>query len=89
MTVIMLERVQILVRGEVSRWMLEPKAGVFVGRVSAMVRDKLWELICEKTKVGAGLLVYRTDNEQGFGIRSFGDTKRVLRDFEGLTLIQI
>ena len=48
MTVIVLERVQITVRGELSRWMLEPKTGVFVGRVSALVRDKLWDLISRR-----------------------------------------
>lgn len=89
MTVIVLERVQIVVRGELSRWMLEPKTGVFIGRVSALVRDKLWDLICEKTGKGGALLVYHTDTEQGFAIRTFGDTKRGLRDFEGLSLIQI
>jgi CRISPR-associated protein Cas2 len=89
MTVIVLERVAIVVRGELSRWMLEPKAGVFVGRVSALVRDKLWDLVCEKTSKGGGLLVYHTDTEQGFAMRTFGDTKRTVRDFEGLSLIQI
>jgi CRISPR-associated protein Cas2 len=89
MTVIVLERVQINVRGELSRWMLEPKTGVFVGRVSALVRDKLWDLICEKTGKGAALLVYHTDTEQGFVIRTFRDTKRSLIDLDGLLLIQI
>lgn len=88
MTIIVLERVAIIVRGELSRWMLEPKAGVFAGRPSALVRDKLWDLICEKTTKGAGLLIYTTDNEQGFAIRTFGDTSRTVRDFEGLALIQ-
>ena len=89
MTVILMDKVQITVRGEMSRWMLEPKPGVFVGRVSALVRDKLWNLICEKTGQGGALLMYQTDTEQGFAIRTFGATKRTLIDFEGLSLIRI
>ena len=89
MTVIVLERVQITVRGELSRWMLEPKTGVFIGRVSALVRDKLWDLICEKTGKGSALLVYHADTEQGFAMRAFGDTKRTLIDFDGLSLVKI
>lgn len=88
MTIIVLERVAVVVRGELSRWMIEPRACVFVGRPSALVRDKLWDLICEKTTKGAGLLIYTADTEQGFAIRTFGDTRRAVIDFEGLLLIR-
>ena len=43
MVVLVLERVPASLRGELSRWMLEARAGVFIGDVTAMVRDKLWE----------------------------------------------
>ena len=87
MTVIILERVPVGLRGELTRWMLELNAGVFVGRVSALVRDKLWELTCNRMRDGAGFLVYNSDNEQGFAIRSCGRTSRRVEDFEGLLLI--
>ncbi len=45
MVVIILESVPTSVRGELTRWLLELHAGVFVGNISAMVRDKLWEMI--------------------------------------------
>ena len=41
MIVMILENVPTSLRGELSRWLLEPRAGVFVGHVSARVRDKL------------------------------------------------
>ena len=61
MVVMVLERVPVSVRGELSRWMLELRAGVFVGTLSAMVRERLWQLTCEKMAGGAGLLVYSTN----------------------------
>jgi CRISPR-associated protein Cas2 len=89
MTVIILERVPVGVRGELTRWLLEPHTGVFVGRVSALVRDTLWKQVCAQLREGAGFLIYQTNNEQGFAVRSCGETRRHLVNIEGLTLVTI
>lgn len=89
MTVIVLERVPASLRGELTRWLLELRAGVFVGKVSALVREKLWEQVCTGMRGGAGTLVYSSDTEQGFAMRFWGETTRSVVDFEGLALIQI
>jgi CRISPR-associated protein Cas2 len=89
MSVIILERVPVGLRGELTRWMLELHTGVFVGRISAMVRDVLWKHICEQMKDGAGFLIYQTNNEQGYAVRSCGETSRKLVNIEGLTLVTI
>lgn len=89
MTVIILERVPSSVRGELSRWMLEVQVGVFVGTLSTLVRDLLWDYICDKMREGAGALIHQANNEQGFAMRVCGRTSRRLRDFDGLSLIQI
>jgi CRISPR-associated protein Cas2 len=62
---------------------------VFVGRVSALVREKLWGLACEKAGTGAVTLAYHTDNEQGFALRTAGRTSRAVIDLEGLLLVRI
>jgi CRISPR-associated protein Cas2 len=89
MVVLILERVPPVVRGELTRWFLEPKAGVFVGRVSAMVRDKIWEKACLQAKDGGCVMMYSSDNEQGFRIRSWGESARSVQDFEGLFLVRV
>ncbi len=90
MMVLVLERVPASLRGELTRWLLEPRTGVFVGRVSAMVRDRLWEKVCLSLKGReGGILIYSTDTEQGFAVRSHGETSRELVDFDGLVLIRI
>ena len=89
MVVMILERVPQGLRGELSRWFIEPKAGVFVGRVSAMVRDKLWEKACKDVRDGGCVMIYSSDNEQGFRIRSWGQTARSIEDFEGLFLVRM
>lgn len=90
MIVMILERVTPGVRGELTRWLLEPRTNVFVGQVSAMVRDKLWERVCAQLRdTAAGMLIHNTDNEQGFAMRIWGDTSRSIEDFDGLALIRI
>ena len=89
MVVIILEKVPTSLRGELSRWMIEPRAGVFIGHVSAMVRDKLWEKCCKKVKEGGVHQFWSTNNEQRYKMRSFGSTKRQIVDFDGLQLIQL
>lgn len=89
MVVMILERVPVSLRGELTRWMLEPKAGVFIGSLSAMVRERLWEKACKGMRSGAGALIYSSDTEQGFAMRFWGETARVVEDFEGLTLVRV
>jgi CRISPR-associated protein Cas2 len=72
MVVLILERVPVSLRGELTRWLLEPRAGVFVGKISAAVRDKLWEKACGAMDGGAGMLIHNADNEQGFSVRFWG-----------------
>ena len=89
MVVLILERVPPGLRGELTRWFLEPKAGVFVGRVSAMVRDRLWEKACGQAKEGGCLMIHTSATEQGFQMRSWGRTARSIEDFEGLFLVRM
>lgn len=89
MVVFILERVPPGLRGELSRWLLEPKAGVFVGSVSALVRDLLWDKVCQDSRGGACLLIHNAAREQDFAIRTWGETSRQVVDFEGLLLIRI
>ena len=89
MVVLICEKVPVGLRGELSRWMIEPKTGVFVGKMSALVRDKLWQRVQSKLKGGAAILAYPTPNEQGFTIKSCGDTTRELVNYDGLMLVKI
>lgn len=88
MVVMILERVNLSLRGELTHWLLEIKAGVFVGDVNAMVRDRLWEK-CAKSRGGGSVFqAWSTNSEQGFLMRLTGDNNRAVKDWEGLQLIQ-
>lgn len=89
MVILICEKVPDGLRGELSRWMIEPKTNVFVGRMSAMVREKLWQRVQDKLRGGAAILGYPTNNEQGFTIKNYGDTTRELLDYDGLMLVKV
>ncbi len=89
MVILICEKVPDSLRGELSRWMVEPKTNVFVGKMSALVRDKLWERVQAKIKTGAAILAYPANTEQGFIIKSHGDTTRQLINFDGLMLVKV
>lgn len=89
MIIMILEKVTAGLRGELTRWLIEPRTGVFVGQVSARVRDKLWEKAVTKKKSGGVIQIWNTNTEQGYKMRSSGDTSRKIIEIEGLQLIQI
>ena len=89
MVVIVLEKVPLRLRGELTRWLVEPRSGVFVGHVNAMVRDRLWQKCCNARGSGGVIQMWTTNNEQHFAIRMNGDTSRQIVELEGLQLIQV
>ena len=86
MVVFILQRVTPSLRGELTRWLLQPHTGLFVGTVSARVRQRLWERIAKSLKGGAAIMIYPAATEQGFAIETNGRTKKAVEDFEGIML---
>ncbi|WP_172957834.1 type I-E CRISPR-associated endoribonuclease Cas2e [Thermus scotoductus] len=87
MVVMILEKVPRSLRGDLTRFFVEVDTGVFVGQVSALVRELLWEKALEKAGEGRVAMAYRANNEQGFALRLHGYTDRFLRDFDGILLV--
>lgn len=88
LTLITLERVPAGLRGDLTRWMIQPATGVFIGDVSAEVRLRLWDRVCAHRRAGACVMVVAARNEQGFELRQHGDREVELIDMEGLALVR-
>lgn len=95
MTLFILEQMKPGLRGELRRWMLELRPGVFIGSLSARIREILWKRIVTKVMedqmtemhyLGAWM-VHDSPNEQGFKMETVGETKKELRNFDGLWLV--
>ena len=87
LTVISTTAVPDHVRGALSRWMLEPTPGLYVGTLSGKVRDELWAVVAASVGTGAAVVISPSDNEQRFIIRTAGERRRTVEDFDGLMMI--
>ena len=88
MVVMILEKVPASLRGELTRWLIEPHPGVFVGHVSARVRDRLWEKCAGRLREGGMIQAWSTNTEQHFDIRNWGQTDREMIRMEGVWLVR-
>ena len=89
MVVMVLEKVPVSLRGELTRWLIEPHTGLFVGHVNAMVRDRLWDKCCKAKRAGGVVQIWSTNTEQRFKMRAHGNTQREIVEFDGLQLIRL
>ncbi len=87
MTVIVLAVCPVGLRGHLTRWMLEISSGVFVGHVSARVRDLIWEQITGSVKGGRALMIFSARNEQRLAFRTH-NAEWEPTDFDGIHLMK-
>ncbi len=86
MIVISMTDCPVSLRGDLTKWLMEISAGVFVGQVSARVRDQLWEHIKKSAKNGKVTMVFNTNNEQRLDFRVHNNTWEPI-DFDGIKLM--
>lgn len=89
MVVFVIEKAPNPLRGELTKWALEVKPGVFVGKINSKVRLLLWEKIVHEIRNASALMIYSTNTEQGFDMQMVGHPKRSVVDFDGVRLIKI
>jgi CRISPR-associated protein Cas2 len=77
-------------RGAVSRWAIEVRAGLYVGVTSVKTRDEIWKLAERELRgEGRGVLVFPSQRQvTGFEVRTTGVGRRAIADVDGLSLAQ-
>lgn len=86
MTVIVVAACPVGLRGHLTRWLLEISPGVFVGKVSARVRELMWVRVVEMVSTGRAIMVYGANNEQGLAFKVHKHDWEPV-DFEGVNLM--
>lgn len=87
MLVIVLENAPPRLRGRMAVWLLEIRAGVYVGNYSRKVREMLWEQVEAGIEEGNAVMAWRENNEAGFDFRTFGANRRIPKEVDGAKLI--
>ena len=81
------ENVPSRLRGRLAIWLLEVRAGVYVGDVSRRVREMIWEQISELAEKGNVVMAWATNTESGFDFQTYGENRRMPVELDGLRLV--
>ena len=87
MTVIVVENVPPRLRGRLAVWLLEIRAGVYVGDVSRRVREMIWGQVEKGLDEGNAVVVWTTNTESGFDFMTLGKNRRIPIEMDGLKLV--
>jgi CRISPR-associated protein Cas2 len=87
MLVIVLENAPPRLRGRMAVWLLEVRAGVYVGNYSRKVREHIWSQVEAGIEDGNAVMVWRASNEAGFEFLTLGSNRRMPVDWDGVRLV--
>ncbi|GAB3230637.1 type I-E CRISPR-associated endoribonuclease Cas2e [Pseudaeromonas pectinilytica] len=87
MLMVVTENVPSRLRGRLAIWLLEVRAGVYVGDTSKRVREMIWQQVSELVEEGNVVMAWATNNESGFDFQTLGKNRRIPVDLDGLRLV--
>ncbi|ACS87342.1 MULTISPECIES: type I-E CRISPR-associated endoribonuclease Cas2e [Musicola] len=87
MLVVVTENVPPRLRGRLAVWLLEVRAGVYVGDTSRRIREMIWQQVVELAEQGNVVMAWATNTESGFEFQTFGENRRMPVDLDGLRLV--
>lgn len=87
MLVIVVENAPPRLRGRLAIWLLEVRAGIYVGKVSRRVREMLWAQVEKGIEEGNAVMAWSTNTESGYDFLTLGVSRRVPVEMEGIKLV--
>jgi len=87
MTVVVTESIPPRLRGRLAIWLLEVRAGVYVGNLSRRVREKIWQYMEADLEEGNVVMAWSTNTESGFDFQTLGENRRIPVEMDGLRLV--
>lgn len=87
MLVVVTENVPPRLRGRLAIWLLEVRAGVYVGETSRRIREMIWHQITQLVEEGNVVMAWATNTESGFEFQTIGKNRREPVDLDGLRLV--
>jgi len=87
MTVVVTENIPPRLRGRLAIWLLEVRAGVYIGNQSRRVREKVWQYIEADLEDGNVVMAWSTNTESGFDFQTLGENRRIPVEMDGVRLV--
>jgi CRISPR-associated protein Cas2 len=87
MLVIVVENVPSRLRGRLAVWLLEIRAGVYVGKVSRRIQEMIWDQVHAGIGEGNAVMAWTTNTEAGFDFETLGANRRIPSELDGVKLV--
>ena len=88
MLVIVVNNAPPRLRGRLAVWLLEIRAGVYIGNYSRRTREMIWGQVKSKIGDGDGIIAWAARNDAGYDFDTCGNNRRIPVDLDGLKLVQ-
>ncbi|WP_075182179.1 type I-E CRISPR-associated endoribonuclease Cas2e [Pantoea sp. 1.19] len=87
MLMVVTENVPPRLRGRLAIWLLEIRAGVYLGDVSRRTREMIWQQINHLAEQGNIVMAWASNSESGFEFQTYGENRRLPVEMDGLRLV--
>lgn len=74
-------------RGRLATWLVEVRAGVYVGNYSTRTREMIWDQVLAELDAGDAVMIWQAPTDQGYDFATAGTNRRMPVDFDGLKLV--
>ena len=85
--VVVTENVPPRLRGRLAIWLLEVRAGVYIGDVSRRTREMIWQQLDAGYEDGNVVMAWASTSESGYDFQTLGPNRRIPIDYDGLRLV--
>lgn len=85
--VVVTENIPPRLRGRMAIWLLEVRAGVYIGDVSRRTREMIWEQLSQGHEDGNVVMAWESNHESGYEFQTLGPNRRLPVEFDGLHLV--
>jgi CRISPR-associated endoribonuclease cas2 len=85
--VVVAENIPPRLRGRLAIWLLEVRAGVYIGDVSRRTREMIWQQLETGSEEGNVVMAWASNHESGYEFQTLGENRRIPIEFDGLYLV--
>ena len=75
-------------RGRLAVWLLEIRAGVYVGNYSRRTREMIWRQVRTEIEDGDAIIAWAASNDAGYDFDTCGTNRRIPVDLDGMKLVE-
>ena len=87
MLAIVVENAPPRLRGRLAVWLLEIRAGVYVGDYGRRTREMIWAQVRDGIEGGNAIIAWSAPNDAGFNFDTCGANRRIPVDLDGFKLV--